>query len=566
MNLPIFRVAGFVVACFTFPAFAVPASVAAQQPASAGVGDASELANQLRTGDPEARWRAAEKLGQLGSQARSEVPALLDALDDGQPLVRQQAAKALGLIGDDSEKVVKALMETVGDEQTGIRLTAVAALRRLVSDPGRLVPFAADLLAQEDQLLASRAVETVILRGEKAMPFLIEALKNERSAYWACLAIEEMGEVASPTVPALTKLLSETDSESLRVQALLALAATGSAGKQAKQEVLAALRPSAKPEVQSAAAYAAGMLGLKDASERLQATSQIDDPLLSMISTWALAKLSPDDQEKMRAAVDKLVRGLSSDDATIRLTAAKGIELLNPDPALVMKDLALILDEGDPVVALNIADAIASLGEPVAQRVAEQLDEDELRWLAVEVLRRLGPEAGPAVPEIIAALRGASDEYRERLQEAVRAIGAPAAAATTELVRSLDSDEEDVRHTALLAIGSIGTGASASQPALLALMESTDDEFERTLAAWALAHAAPEDDEAASAAVPVLIKALDHDDLPIQLGAADVLGQLGTRARPAVDKLKSIATDEDAPEALKEVAGRAAKSIQQSED
>ncbi len=94
--------------------------------------------------------------------------------------------------------VVEKLILAVGDDDSRVRIAAANSIRELVSDPAVLIPTAIGLMDKEDPLFASRMIETIVLRGEKAVPFLLAALKNERAAYWACLAIEEMGETGQP--------------------------------------------------------------------------------------------------------------------------------------------------------------------------------------------------------------------------------------------------------------------------------------------------------------------------------------------------------------------------------
>ena len=58
-----------------------------------------------------------------------------------------------------------------------------------------------------------------------------------------------------------------------------------------------------------AAAYALGSIGAEDVDAELKLAAAKDDPFLQMIATWALAKLHPDDQAAMKAAVEKLMQG-----------------------------------------------------------------------------------------------------------------------------------------------------------------------------------------------------------------------------------------------------------------
>ncbi len=123
-----------------------------------------------------------------------------------------------------------------------------------------------------------------------------------------------------------------------------------------------------------------------------------------MVSLSALAKLHPDDPVRVRTAVDHLFEGLESDDATVRLAAAEGLNALPLDPEFVAPKLIKMLDDADPVVAYNLVETFASMGEPVALRAGTALSNEKLRGFAVQVLERLGPKAKIAVPHIVAGV------------------------------------------------------------------------------------------------------------------------------------------------------------------
>ena len=123
------------------------------------------LTELLRQADPGTRYLAAKALGQIGDEAESALPALLEALrgDDmflragvtgalikiGYPAVpgltralfdqssavKRAACKALGKIG--SERAVSALSFTLNDANPGVRRLAREALTRINSPAAR---------------------------------------------------------------------------------------------------------------------------------------------------------------------------------------------------------------------------------------------------------------------------------------------------------------------------------------------------------------------------------------------------------------------------------------------
>ena len=531
------------------------------QDAASGSDNQAQIVAALSSDDATKRWRAAKALSAMGSAAKPALPDLLNALNDENASVRLHSVVAIGHVGDGSDQVIKRLIQAVGDDDSRVRVAAATSISQLAKDPSIVVPLLVKMIETEDPLFASRIIETIVVRGEKAIPFLLEALKYERSAYWACLAIEEMGEIASPTVPALVDLLDRRPDDSLKLQALLAIAKIGPTAVAASPQVLSALSSDSSDLVHVGAAFASGVLGIEDATGRLQEFTGSEDKLLAMVSRWALAKLHPDDESRLEDAVNHLIEGLGSEDANIRLAAAEGLNALPADPALVGPKLVELLDESDPIVADNLAETFASMGEAVAERAGAALSNEQLRGLAIQVLGRLGPKAKSAVPQIVDALVDSEDNFRLQLQTVIRQIGPDAAAATDELLRSLDSDSKEMRIDALLALGNIGPGAYSAKHTVLPIMQNGEQDIEPIIAAWVIAKIAPTDEQSIAKCVPVLVKGLSFDDGRVQAEAAHALGLLGPLAGDAADALDALASDPGTAPGLRDIAKEAVDAV-----
>ena len=83
------------------------------------------LLTHLQASEPEARWRAAVLLGEVGTQATWQP--LMAALKDGTPEVRSAAAMALGKLG--AKDATSELVARVADEKedVGVRISAARA-------------------------------------------------------------------------------------------------------------------------------------------------------------------------------------------------------------------------------------------------------------------------------------------------------------------------------------------------------------------------------------------------------------------------------------------------------
>jgi HEAT repeat protein len=81
--------------------------------------------------EPGVRLSAAMSLEAIGREARSAVPALVQALGDSDGNVRLWAVKALGAIGPDARSAVPALTRTARHDS--LRQAADEAIRRIQS-------------------------------------------------------------------------------------------------------------------------------------------------------------------------------------------------------------------------------------------------------------------------------------------------------------------------------------------------------------------------------------------------------------------------------------------------
>jgi HEAT repeat protein len=284
-----------------------------------------------------------------------------------------------------------------------------------------------------------------------------------------------------------------------------------------------------------------------------------------MLSLWALAQLNPDEERVVRYAAETIVAGLSSADAQVRSGAARALAEFEGHEDIVGPALLELLEDDDPAVVGNALDALAALGLKIIDRVAAALQKEEMRHHAARVLFRMGPEAAPAVPALVKAMKQEIEDaddlaFRTETQLVLAAIGADAAPAVPELVGSLASDDHEIRGTACYALGKIGPDASA---AVAALEQRTSELSTRDKLPflWALLRILPGDQAIAEKAAPALIEALDDEDALARLEAALALGSLGDLARPAIAKLTQLLDDPNdevraaAEQALKKLQG-----------
>jgi HEAT repeat protein len=338
----------------------------------------------------------------------------------------------------------------------------------------------------------------------------------------------------------------------------LALASVGPAAKAASPEIAALLEHQTDATVPVAAAYALGAIGADDADDDLKQAAMSDNAQLSMVASWALAKVHPDDEAMMKSAVDKLAQGLASDDPHVGEMAAKGFQMLDPPPEVAGPALMAVVDDPDPSVAQHVVNALASLGEKIVPRASRALQSPERREFAVRVITAVGPKAAGTVEPLIDAMQDADTEFRSQIHFALAAIGPAAAPATDALAEAISSDDQRVRESALFALRQIGPGAKGAVDELLETAKSADT-FDAKAAAWALARIEPSA-EVASAVMPALVNGLGDADETTRVESAEALGEFGPAAKDAVAPLKE-ATEDDGSAAVREAAADALKKI-----
>ena len=105
---------------------------------------AGEWAAILRAPDEESRHAAAVALAEMGAEARSALPELIDALEDADPEVRRLATRVLGNIGPDAREVSQLLTDKLMEaEDPAFARDGVRALHSILQpagSPKKVVP------------------------------------------------------------------------------------------------------------------------------------------------------------------------------------------------------------------------------------------------------------------------------------------------------------------------------------------------------------------------------------------------------------------------------------------
>jgi len=530
------------------------------------------------TGDEDARtrWHAARAIGLIGEDALPALPTLLALLADADPIVVTQSAAAIGLIREDDGRknmpaadaaayagAVEPLAQCTTHADPRVRRAAVRALRRLTPSLEQLAPLLSRQLADADPSVVMPALHTLADMDDDAVPFLLEALKQPKSRYWATVALTEIGPEAAPAMESLTQLAGEGETHE-RMQAILALAAIGEQAGAAAPALVKILE-SDDNALRFPAAFALGRVRAADADAALQKVVGGDDPFLAEVASWALARIHPDDKGLMDAAVKKLRTGLHSDRPNERTAAASGLsdlaeQLDEPARVELATEFADLLSDPVPTVGTGGGAALIRLEGSAVNTLREKLSDPALRGTILEILAAIGPAAKPAVDDMIKLLADADPTIRGDAAAAIAAIGPDAATAVPHLTKMLaDDGPQMAKYPAAYALGRMGPEAKPALEQLRALATSSDEVL-ATVALWSALKIDPKDRSLIDLAIPALRKAVRADREIVRLEAAVALGDIGPEAASAIPILELV-SEEDSSKPVRAAAADALAKI-----
>jgi len=277
----------------------------------------------------EVRMFAARSLGNLGPQARGVVADLIEASKTGDAQVSGAAIVALGQIGADAKSAVPTIVDALNKKET--RSLAIVALGKIGPDAKAAVPeLAKNLKTKEVQSLVIEALGNIGPQAKSAVPDLADLLKEaDKEVKPSILStLARMGPDAKPVVAAIGSCLS-TDDKETSLQGLAALAALGPDAKDAVGDIIALfvdedLRPDNKLRLQ--AVKTLGKIG-KPAVPPLTKALSSPNRYMKVGVIQALGEIGPDAKEAIRA----IQRLASSPDPEIQRAANVAARKIQPN-------------------------------------------------------------------------------------------------------------------------------------------------------------------------------------------------------------------------------------------
>jgi len=217
------------------------------------------LSQQLRNGNADARYWAAQALARVGPMASQFAVFLAERLsDDPDANVRGAAAVALGEIGAEAKGTAGALTAALRDQESHVRILAAEALWKVEKTSERALPVLGKELKGPDvssRREAAEALGRLNAAAKPALPLLRKTLadKDTDVRVAAAQAVWLVGGDAD-VVPVLAAALQDKDAESRREAAKI-LACIGPPAKAAWTGLARLLRDN-DPDVRKAAAQA----------------------------------------------------------------------------------------------------------------------------------------------------------------------------------------------------------------------------------------------------------------------------------------------------------------------
>jgi len=526
-------------------------------PPWAAAEDLAKVRQSLQSQQLDVRLAAVATLAREKENVPEAVTILSGLLHDSAAEVRARAAEALGHHGPAAASARSALVEKLADPETTVRRAAAKALGRLGADPEVTLPLLVKLLEDKDPSVRNRAMDSLAESGAQGLDRLIASLGNEKTAYWACLIVNEIGPKAAAAVPALVKLLDDPQID-VRREAILALGSIGAAASSAVPQLSKILDD---PQQATAATYALGRIGKApspEAEAKIEQATTGSDAVRQTVSLWALARFHLQNKDLVAKAASRLVERLNSDDARVREAAIHGLIDLAPGEEVMAPLMAKFLDQADPDKALAALRTVAKVGRLDPRRLMKALKHEKLQSRVAFLLGEMGAKAEPAVPALADLLQARDADTCREAAIALAKIGPAAKAAVPALSDLVGKQEAPARYAACYALGRIGPDASAAKPALLALLSGTDETI-GLIGAWALAQIDPKAADVAAKSVPVLVRGLSDQDVRFRHQAASALSKLGPLAKEALPALEKATHDEN--EAVRAAAQEAIRAI-----
>jgi HEAT repeat protein len=321
---------------------------------SASVGPVSELLQ-----DEELQGLALLILSDLGDDASEAIPAVVKLIGSRNDELVREAHLFLAQMGKKSQIAEGALLKSLKDEKSKVRASAAYALIRIGAGE-QTMPILQEALSGTKDAHLQRISAWGIVRLNPAeatvksvVPILIGGLKDA----WPLVrresaeALAQLGPKASAAVSDLAAVYPQEKDPVLRNAQIRALAAIGPAAEPALTTILQAMNDPA-PYVRYSACYATGQIGPAASRAVPVLRNQIkgDDKFLAFVSSWALARIDPEQEGLADDIVPILKDYLEGHDSDVRIAALEALGELGRGAEPALNDIEAMTRDKDETV------------------------------------------------------------------------------------------------------------------------------------------------------------------------------------------------------------------------
>ncbi|MCT4536107.1 HEAT repeat domain-containing protein [Halodesulfovibrio sp.] len=309
--------------------------------------------------------------------------ALLAALEDEDEDVQLAALRGLSTAqGDDATRKVMSTVITFDvDRDTDKLLAAVECLAHIGCNSGFLEVFHGD-----NELGLRVAAEAVSRMSHdemrKAIPTIISTFEEKNLLVQRDLITVLAAAAGSSEEAFFQNVLISHSDELILKKALYFLGENSKAPESA--EIVFAMLSHESFEVKDVALEAAIAMNNEMLWIRFVSRVESEDPTERMMAVYALGKSTND------VYVDLLKEALSDPVVDVRLVAFEGLIALNADPASLMEQAKVLLNDDNRDIRIAVVDMIGKTQSDLyLQYLIEALD-DEDDWVVVRAVEHLG--------------------------------------------------------------------------------------------------------------------------------------------------------------------------------
>lgn len=328
-------------------------------------------------------------------------------------------------------------------------------------------------------------------------------------------------------------------SAAVRLTSIYAIRTMGTDGRPASAKMQRLLRDD-NPLIRSAS-----LLGLVSISRNPDQYAEDVQRLLADANSRArqsAAQAIPALTKLTSETIERLGELLSDQDPGVRLASANALTSVGQKAADQSEKLALLLAESDEAIKTAAVEALGEVGnvsQLVTAQIAQLADfgEGDVKLAALECLGKLGSKA----PRVAKVYRNALADSSEPVRRAAVTYFKRIVSDTSENIEINSAALEDIalaiRLKAAENLGEMEESALPAVPAMMKLLTDRDNAFKYLEALKRI----PSDESL----YDEYMAALDNRSSIVRSFAAERLGRLREKAKPAVQKLERLAEHDE---------------------